>query len=181
MDRRHLSVTRTGLLTRSLVTSEKGESTMTVKQFWRPLVIASLMASIGLLAAPVGPSVTWAASATATSEPPPLTVQTPTTLDSYLANVEDVLNVEAMKVHTAGVADVKLTIGKDGSVQKTEIERLEGPAALRDQITSMMSQMKFAPLPADAKADVLVVDATVAFNYPGTGMLDRFGRLSRSR
>jgi hypothetical protein len=181
MDRRHLSVTRTGLLTRSLVTSEKGESTMTVKQFWRPFVIASLVASIGLLAAPVGPSVTWAASATATSEPPPLTVQTPTTLDSYLANLEDVLNVEAMKVHTSGVADVKLTIGKDGSVQKTEIERLEGPAALRDQITSMMSQVKFPPLPADAKADVLVVDATVAFNYPGTGMLDRFGRLSRSR
>jgi Gram-negative bacterial TonB protein C-terminal len=181
MDRRHLSVTRTGLLTRSLVTSEKGESTMTVKQFWRPFVIASLVASIGLLAAPVGPSVTWAASATATSEPPPLTVQTPTTLDSYLANVEDVLNVEAMKVHTSGVADVKLTIGKDGSVQQTEIERLEGPAALRDQITSMMSQVKFPPLPADAKADVLVVDATVAFNYPGTGMLDRFGRLSGSR
>jgi len=154
---------------------------MTEKRFWRPFVIASLVASIGLLAAPVGPSVTWAASAAATSAPPPLTVQTPTTLDSYLAYVEDVLNVEAMKVHTSGVADVKLTIGKDGSVQQTEIERLEGPAALREQLSSLLSQVKLPPLPADANADVLVVDSTVAFNYPGNGMLDHFGRLSRSR
>jgi hypothetical protein len=154
---------------------------MTEKRFWRPFVIASLMASIGLLAAPVGPSVTWAASAAATSAPPPLTVQTPTTLDSYLAYVEDVLNVEAMKVHPSGVADVKLTIGKDGSVQQTEIERLEGPPARREQLRSLLSQVKLPPLPADANADVLVVDATVATNYPGPNMLDRFGRLSRSR
>ena len=79
---------------------------MTEKRFWRPFVIASLVASIGLLAAPVGPSVTWAASA-ATSAPQVLTVQTPTTLDSYLAYVQDMLNVEAMKVHTSGVADVQ--------------------------------------------------------------------------
>jgi hypothetical protein len=65
---------------------------MTEKRCWRPFVLAALVASIGLLAAPVGPSVTWAAAATATSAPPPLTVQTPTTLDSYLAYVEDVLN-----------------------------------------------------------------------------------------
>ena len=154
---------------------------MTVKRFWRPFVIASLVASSGLLAAPVGPSVTWATPPAATSAPPVLTVQPPTTLDSYLAYVEAVLNVEAMKVHTSGVADLKLTIGKDGSVQQTAIERLEGPEALRDRITSMLSQMQFPPLPADAKADVLVVDATVATNYPGNGMLDHFGRLSRSR
>jgi Gram-negative bacterial TonB protein C-terminal len=154
---------------------------MTENRFWRPFVMASLVASIGLLAVPVGPSVTWAAPAAATSAPQVLTVQTPTTLDSYIAYVQDVLNVEAMKVHTSGVADVNLTIDKDGSVRQTKIERLEGPAALRDQITSMMSQTKFPPLPADANADVLVVDATVAFHYPGTGMLDRFGRLSRSR
>jgi hypothetical protein len=154
---------------------------MTEKRFYRPFVIASLVASIGLLSVPVGPSVTWATPAAATSAPQVLTVPTPTTLDSYIAYVEDVLNVESMKVHTSGVADVNLTIGKDGSVRQTEIERLEGPADLRDRITSMMSQIKLPPLPADSNADVLVVDATVAFNYPGTGMLDRFGRLSRSR
>jgi outer membrane biosynthesis protein TonB len=154
---------------------------MTEKRFWRPFVIASLVASIGLLAVPVGPSVTWAASAAATSEPQPLTVQTPTTLDSYLAYVGNLINVEAMKMHTSGVADVKLTIGKDGSVQQTAIERLEGSPALRDQINSMLSQMKFPPLPAAVNADVLVADATVAFDYPGPNMLDHFGRLSRSR
>jgi hypothetical protein len=41
--------------------------------------------------------------------------------------------------------------------------------------------MQFPPLPADTNADVLVVDATVAFDYPGPGMLDHFGRLPRSR
>jgi hypothetical protein len=154
---------------------------MTVKRFWRPFVIASLVASIGLLAAPMGSSVTWAASAATTSAPAPLTVQTPTTLDSYLAYVEDSLNVEAMKLHTPAVADVQLTIRKDGSVQQAAIQRLDGPPALRDPLSSMLSQMKFPPLPAAANADVLVVDATVATNYPGPHMLDHFGRLPRSR
>jgi hypothetical protein len=154
---------------------------MTEKRFWRPSVMASLVAAIGLLAAAVGHSVTWAASAAATSAPQVLIAQTPTTLDSYLAYLQDRLNVEAMKVHTPGVANVKLTIGKDGSVRQTEVERLEGPSALHDQITSMISQMKFPPLPADVHADALAVDATVAFNYPGAGMLDHLGRLSRGR
>jgi hypothetical protein len=154
---------------------------MTAKRFWRPFVMASLAASIGLLAAPVGPRVAWAASRAATPAPQVLTVQTPTTLDSYLAYVGDKLNVEAMKMRTPAMADVKLTIGKDGSVRQADIERLEGPAALRERISSMLSQMKFPPLPADANADVLVVDATVAFDYPGPVMLDRFGRLPNSR
>jgi hypothetical protein len=154
---------------------------MTVKRFWRPFVMASLVASIGLLAAPVGPSVTWAASAAATSAPQVLIAQTPTTLDSYLDYVQDRLNVETMKVRTPGVADVKLTIGKDGSVQQTQIERLEGPSGLRDQITSMISQIKFPPLPGDVHADTLVINATVAFDYPGPGMMDHLGRLSRAR
>jgi hypothetical protein len=45
----------------------------------------------------------------------------------------------------------------------------------------MLSQMKFPPLPVAANADVLVVDATVAFDYPGLVMLDHLGRLPRSR
>jgi hypothetical protein len=73
---------------------------------------------------------------------------------------EDLLNVEAMKMRTPAVADVKLTIGIDGSGQQAQIERLEGPAALRDRISSMLSQMKFPPLPADANADVLDGDGT---------------------
>jgi hypothetical protein len=154
---------------------------MTKKRCWRPFVMASLVAAIGLLAAPVGPSVTWAATAAATAAPPPLTVHTPTILDSYLAYVEDVLNVEAMKVHPSGVAEVKLTIGKDGAVQQTVIERLDGPPARREQLSSQLSQVRLPPLPADANADVLVVDATVATAYPGNGMLDHVGRLSHRR
>jgi hypothetical protein len=49
--------------------------------------------------------------------------------------------------------------------------------ARRERISSRLSHLQLPPLPADANADVLVVDATVAFNYPVTGMLDRFGRL----
>jgi hypothetical protein len=89
-----------------------------------------------------------------------------------------VLNGEAMKVHPSGMAEVKLTIGKDGSVQQTAIERLDGPPARREQLSSRLSQVTLPPLPAAANADVLVVDATVATNYPGNGMLDHFGRFS---
>ena len=171
---------------------------MAEKRFWRPFVIASFVASVGLLATPVGTSVTWATShdkpqmmqkkptmkapaqpAAAMPAPQVLTVQPPTTLDSYVSYVGDQLNVESMKVPTSGVADLKLTIGKDGSVQQTEIVRLEGPAALRNQIMSMLSQMKFLPLPANANVDVLVVDATVAFNYPGSDLMDRMGQRAR--
>jgi hypothetical protein len=101
-------------------------------------------------------------------------------LDSYLAYMEDQLTVEAMKMHTPAVADVQLTIGNDGAVQQTAIERLEGPAALRDRMKSLLSQMKFPPLPAVANANLLVVDAIVALDYPGPQMLDHFGRLPRS-
>jgi len=154
---------------------------MTAKRLWRPFAIASLAASLGLLAAPVGPRVAWAASRAATPAPPVLTVPTPTTLDSYLAYVGDLLTVEAMKMHTPAVADVQLTIGKDGAVRQADIERLDGPAALREQISSRLSRMKFPPLPAAANADVLVVDTTVASDYPGPGIMDHFGQLPRSR
>jgi hypothetical protein len=46
---------------------------------------------------------------------------------------------------------------------------------------SMASQLKFPPLPADTRVEELVVDTTVAFNYPGRDMLDRFGRSSERR
>jgi hypothetical protein len=100
---------------------------MTTKRFWRPFAIASLAASVGLLAAPVGPSVSWMASA-ATSAPPVLTVQTPTTLDSYLAYVEDLLTVQAMKMHTPAVADVKRCGKRKSSVWKTRRTSMSGSA-----------------------------------------------------
>jgi outer membrane biosynthesis protein TonB len=173
---------------------------MAEKGFLRPFVIGSFAALVGLLAIPVGTSMTWATShdqprlmnkkptmkapmtpAAATSSPQGLTTQMPTTLDDYASYVQDIMQQEAMKVKTSGTADVKLTIGKDGSVQQTEVVRLEGPAALRNQITSIVSQMKLPPLPADVNADLLVVDTILAFNYPGIDLMDRFSRLPNSR
>jgi hypothetical protein len=79
------------------------------------------------------------------------------------------------------MADVRLTIGRDGTVRQTEVRRLDGPETLRNQIMSMASQLKLPPLPADTRAQELVVDATVAFNYPGRDLLDRYGRSSEPR
>jgi outer membrane biosynthesis protein TonB len=172
---------------------------MAEKRFLRPFVIVALAALVGLLAALVAPSMTWATShekprtmdkkptmkpgaAPAETMPAPvLTTPTPTTLEDYTSHVQDRLQLEAMKVKTPGTADVRLTIGRDGSVRQAEVLRLEGPPELRNQITSMVTQLKLPPLPPAANADTLVVDSTLAFNYPGGDLLDRFGRQSGSR
>jgi hypothetical protein len=162
----------------------------------RLLVIASFVALGGLLATPGGTSMSWATShepprlkkptmqapgtampTTAAPRPTPtLTTRTPTTLEDYASYVQNRLQAEAMQVKPSGTADVRLTIGRDGAVRQTEVMRLDGPATLRNQIMSMASQLKLPPLPAEARADVLVVDTTVAFNYPGRDLMDRFGR-----
>jgi TonB family protein len=108
---------------------------------------------------------------------PQLMTQSPTTLDDYLSYVQDRMQLEAMKVKQSGIADLRLTIAKDGTIQRAEVVRVEGPAALRDQATSMVNQVgKLPPLPPDANAEVLVVDTTVAFNYPSGELYDRIGR-----
>jgi hypothetical protein len=174
---------------------------MARKRFVRPLVIAAFVALGGLLAAPGGPSMSWATSheqprlqtptmkapgtampTTAAPQPTPLlTTRTPTTLDDYATYVQNRLQAEAMQVKTAGMADVRLTIGRDGAVRQTEVRRLDGPATLRNQLMSMASQLKLPPLPAETRVEELVVDTTVAFNYPGRAMMDRFGRGSEQR
>jgi Gram-negative bacterial TonB protein C-terminal len=167
----------------------------------RPFIIAAFAALGAFLAAPGAASMLWATSheqprqkkptmqapgtatpRTAAPQPTPvLTTQTPTTLDDYAQYVGNRLQAEAMQVKTSGMADVRLTIGRDGAVRQTEVKRLDGPATLRNQIMSMASQLKLPPLPADSRAQELVVDTTVAFNYPGRDMLDRFGRISERR
>jgi hypothetical protein len=37
------------------------------------------------------------------------------------------------------------------------------------------------PLPAETRAEELVVDTTMAFNYPGRDLLDRYGRVPERR
>ena len=173
---------------------------MAKRRFWRPFIVTSCVALVGLLGAPVATSIVWATSheqprmmnkrptmkgpVTATStttvpqSTPTVTTRTPATLDEYANYVGDLLQSEAMQVKTPGMADVRVTIGKDGSVRQTEVRRLDGPETLRQQITSMASQLRLPPLPADMRADALVVDTTLAFDYPGNEVMDRFGRLS---
>jgi Gram-negative bacterial TonB protein C-terminal len=165
------------------------------------LVVASFVALGGLLAAPGGASRLWATSyeqprqqkptmqapgtatpTTAAPQPTPMqTTRTPATLDDYAQYVGNRLQAEAMQVKTAGTADVRLTIGRDGAVRQTEVRRLDGPETLRNQITSLASQLKLPPLPAETRAQELVVDTTVAFNYPGRDLLDRYGRVPERR
>jgi hypothetical protein len=173
---------------------------MATRRFWRSCIVTSCVALVSLLVAPVGTSMLWATSheqprmmnkrpttngpgmATSTTtvpqSTPALTTRTPATVDEYASYVGDLLQSETMQIKTPGTADIRLTIGKDGSVRETQVRRLDGPETLRNQIMSMASQLKLPPLPADMRADALVVDTTLAFNYPGNEVMDRFGRLS---
>jgi TonB family protein len=173
------------------------------KRFPSPSLLASFVAAIGLLWAPLGASMAWATShekkpvkpvmtpkaqerkapaMRAEAPTPQLVTPTPTTLDGYLAYVQDRMQLEAMKGRQSGVVDVKLTIAKDGTIERTEVTRVEGPPALRDQVTTVVNRVgKLPPLPADADADVLIMAVTLAFNYPGSELFDRFGQLRSGR
>jgi TonB family protein len=179
----------------------KGGSGMAERRFLRSLMITSCVALIGLLAAPVGISTSWATShekprmmnkkptmrapatpAVTAPSPQVLTTERPATLDSYINYVSDRLQVEAMKVKHQGSADVRLTIDKDGSVRLAEVVRADGPATLRDEVMDMVKLMgSLPPLPPDANADVLVLTSTVVFNYPGREMFDHLGGRASSR
>jgi TonB family protein len=167
---------------------------MAVRRFFRPFVVVTLVASVGLLTAPIGTSFSWAstddkprmmnkkptmkapATPASTMPAPQMMTQSPTTLDGYINHVSDRLQVEAMKVRHEGSADVKLTIEKSGAVKLAEVVRINGPAALRDEVMRMVNLMgSLPPLPPDANADVLVLTSTVVFNYPGQDMFDRYG------
>jgi outer membrane biosynthesis protein TonB len=174
---------------------------MTERRCLRPFAITSLVVIAGLLAAPVGTSMAWATShdtpriinkkpmmkapaapAAATSTPQGVTTQALPTLDSYINYVSDKLQAEAMKVKQQGSADVKLTIDKNGSVRLAEVVRVDGPAALRDEVMGMVNLIgSLPPLPPDANADVLVLTSTVVFNYPGRDMYDHLGERTSSR
>jgi TonB family protein len=176
---------------------------MTERRLLRPFVIVTFAASVGLLAVPVGTSLSWAstddkprmmnkkptmktpAAPAASASPmpaPQMMPQSPTTLDGYISYVSDKLQAEAMKVRHEGSADVKLTIEKSGAVKLAEVVRVNGPAALRDEALKMVDLIgSLPPLPPDANADVLVLTSTVVFNYPGQDMYDRYGRRTSTR
>lgn len=169
---------------------------MARKNLFTPLRIVGFIAMFGLLGAPSGLLVAWASShdragvnLIAQRQPmarqapmgtPPsggvLLQQSPQTIDEYTAMVQNRLQAAAMEMRQQGTAELRLTIGRDGSIRQTEIVELDGPAALRDELRQLVSRI--APLPAlPENTDVLVVQTDLAFDYPGENLMDRFGRL----
>ena len=174
---------------------------MAEKRVVRPCVMASVIALVGLLTVPSGMSRVWAraqdqppiihqtpprkalntglSTTTTPQVNPRLTSPAPTTLDDYAREVQDRLQAAARQVNTSGTANVRLTIDRDGAVQRTEMIHLDGPDVLRTQLMTIVSQMNLPPLPMGTTVDALVVDTTLAFNYPGDDIIDRFGRISQ--
>jgi TonB family protein len=172
---------------------------MAEKRVFSPLRVASIIAIIGLVAAPLGLSMGWAARhdqrgmrSTAqtrpmerqapTGTPSPSTVlltRSPTTIDEYAVDVQNRLQVAAMQMRQRGTAELRLTIDKNGSIRQTEVMEVSGAPTLRDDLTTLVNRI--APLPPlPGNADVLVVTTDLAFDYPGENLYDRFGRLSQS-
>jgi TonB family protein len=172
---------------------------MAGKRVFTPLRITSLIATLGLVASPLGLSTGWAArhdqrGMGATTQTRPMERQapmgasspsgvlierSPENLDEYAAYVQNRLQVAAMQMRQRGSAELKLTIGKDGSIQQTDVAEVSGNPTLRDELTALVNRL--APLPPlPGGADVLVVTTDLAFDYPGENLYDRYGRLSRS-
>lgn len=103
----------------------------------------------------------------------------PTTIDEYAAHVQNRLQAAAMQMRQQGTAELRLTIGKDGSIQQTEVVEVSGSPPLRDQLMQLVNRIEPLPsLPGDA--DVLMVTTDLAFDYPGENLYDRHGRLGWS-
>jgi TonB family protein len=84
-----------------------------------------------------------------------------------------------MQMRQQGTAELRLTIGKDGSIQQTEVVEVSGAPTLRDQLPTLVDRI--APLPPlPGNVDVLVLSTDLAFDYPGENLYDRYGRLPRS-
>jgi hypothetical protein len=172
---------------------------MAHKHVFAPLRITWLIAALSLVVTPWGLSIGWAAGhdqgimkPAAQTRPmesqTPMGIQSPSstllerspaTIDEYAAYVQDRLQVAAMQLRQPGTAELKLTIGKDGSIRQTEVVEVSGAPTLRDQLTPLVERSEpFPPLPDGV--DVLVVTTDLAFDYPGENLYDRFGRLSQS-
>jgi TonB family protein len=114
--------------------------------------------------------------------PSPSTVlieRSPSTIDEYAAYVRDRLQVAAMQLKQQGTAELKLTIGKDGSIRETEIVEGSSSPAMRDQLTQLVNRIKPLP-PLPTNVDALVVTTDLTFDYPGENLYDRYGSLRRS-
>jgi hypothetical protein len=97
-------------------------------------------------------------------------------LEEYLTMVQRVLKQETASIQEAGLAEVTLTIRRDGSVRHTEIVPLDGPATLRSQLLPIVSRLGPWP-PPPVEADVLVVTVPLPTHYPGPDLRDSLGVL----
>jgi TonB family protein len=170
---------------------------MAEKRLLTPLRITFLIAALGLVAAPLGLSMGWAAQHDqrgsagqtrpmerqapigTTSPSGVLLEQSPTTIDEYAAHVQNRLQAAAMQMRQQGTAELRLTIGKDGSIRQTEVVEVSGTPALRDQLTQLVNRIEPLP-PLPGNADVLVLTTDLTFDYPGENLYDRYGRFTRS-
>jgi hypothetical protein len=109
---------------------------------------------------------------TAPTRPPP----SPQGLEEYLAMVQRVLKQETASIQQAGLAEVRLTIQRDGSVRHTEVVPLDGPATLRSELLPIVSRLGPWP-PPPVEADVLVVTVPLPTQYPGADLRDSLGLL----
>jgi hypothetical protein len=92
-------------------------------------------------------------------------------LDEYLARLQERLKEETRFIQGPGIAEVKLTIRKDGAITFSEIVVLEGPAALRHDLLPLVSQLGPLPHPP-VDADLLDVSMLLPLGYPGPDLLD---------
>ncbi len=161
--------------------------------------VASMIVTFGLMAAPLSVTTGWTAAhepgemrstgrsstmerETTIGAPSTSTIlleRSPNTVDEYAAYVRDRLQVAAMQLKQQGTAELKLTIGRDGSIRETEVVEVSGVSALRDQLAQLVNRIKPLP-PLPGNIDALVVTTDLAFDYPGENLYDHYGWLPRS-
>jgi hypothetical protein len=92
-------------------------------------------------------------------------------LDEYLAKLQEQLKYETKSIQESGLAEVKMTIRRDGVVTFSEIVVLDGPAALRNELLPLVNHLEPLP-PPPIEADVLTVSMLLPLRYPGPDLLD---------
>ena len=92
-------------------------------------------------------------------------------LDEYLAMMQERLKHQMASIRESGLAEVKLTIRKDGSITFSEVVMLDGPASVRNELLPLVYQLGPLP-PPPIDADMLDVSILLPLGYPGPDLLD---------
>lgn len=94
-------------------------------------------------------------------------------LDTYLAALQARLIQETASITQTGLAEVRLTIRRDGVVEFAEVVPLDGPPTLRAQLLPIITGLGPLP-PPPIEADKLIVSLMVPLQYPAGDLLDSF-------